>query len=85
MRSAAEAREAPAVVGLRSVALGAVSLQTPLLASGRRGRRQHDPSPTLRSGKRFSNPPLQFCFSLPSLLSFSIMHKFSILDSVSEY
>ena len=25
------------------------------------------------------------CFSLPSLLSFSIMHKFSILDAVSEY
>ena len=25
------------------------------------------------------------CFSLPSLPSFSIMHKFSILDAVSEY
>ena len=43
-------------------------------------------SPRGRPGEGGKAPGLsRLCFSLPSLLSFSIMHKFSILDAVSEY
>ena len=56
------------------------------LPSRPEGAYTHAHSPRGRLGEGGKAPGLpQLCFSLPSLLSFSIMHKFSIPGPVSEY